>query len=81
MPVELALAEGGMHMEIVATDQRGDTRTAHHRWLNFLIRSEISAVAVNPLEEACGGFRNIGFVHGKTPDVGSQAQFSPASGM
>lgn len=64
-------------MVVVTTDQGSDSRAAHHHRRHLMIRPEVPAITVNLHEQVCRCFLNMGFVHGKTPDIGSQTKSSP----
>lgn len=77
VPIEMGVSQGGMLMVVVAADHGSDPGAAHHHRRNILIWPQVTAITVNLHEQIGRCFLDMGFVHGKTPDVGSQEQFSP----
>ena len=77
VPIEMGVSQGGMLIVVVAADHGSDPGAAHHHRRNILIWPQVTAITVNLHEQIGRCFLDMGFVHGKTPDVGSQAQFSP----
>ena len=72
VPVELGISQRGVDMKVIAADQGSDLGAAHHHWLGVLIWPEVSAITVDLHEQISRCFLDISFVHGKTPDMGSE---------